>query len=107
MADLFRNQICGSSLVFPFSNKQFTEERVQRLHLLLLSVLIFAAVLLLERTQEPFQNQQRPFLWIGFAGRGDEQSWMLSPVRAVLDNGLRGEEKRRGSQRCKVAFKCC
>jgi hypothetical protein len=56
MANLFCNQIRCSSLVFPFPDKYFSQERVQWFHFLPLPVLIFTTVLLLERTQEPFQD---------------------------------------------------
>jgi hypothetical protein len=55
MANLLRNQVRRSHLILPLPNKQFPKEWIQRLHPLLLSIFIFIAVLLLERTQEPFQ----------------------------------------------------
>jgi len=81
MANLFRNQIRGSGFVFPFPNKYFAQERVQWLHFLSLSVFIFATVLLFERTQKPFQDGQGALFGVRFAGRRNEQTWMLSPVR--------------------------
>lgn len=56
MADLFRDQVRGPRLVLPFSNKYFAQERVQWFHLLPLPIVILITMLLLERTQEPFQD---------------------------------------------------
>ena len=56
MANLLRNQVRRSRLILPLPNEQLPKEWIQRLHPLLLSIFIFITVLLLERTQEPFQD---------------------------------------------------
>ena len=99
LPDLFANQLGCSSAVFPLSQKKLPQERVKRL--LLIAILFASAgILLLERRQEPLQDENSPLGRIRFFGRGGEDRGMLAPVGAELgkaggrkDEGWRSEAR--------------
>jgi hypothetical protein len=54
MAHLLSHQPRCARLIFPFPNKQLSKKWIERFHPLLLSILIFIAVLLFQGAQKPF-----------------------------------------------------
>lgn len=107
MADLLTNQLRRARLINPLPQKQFSQKRIQRLHLLLLPILIFITMLLLQRANKPLQHAQSPFLSIVFVCRRDEERGVFGPVGAVFGDGLGGEEEGWGGEGGEVAFECC
>lgn len=92
--DLFTNEMCRSCLVLPLSQEQLAQEWIQRLFLT--SQLVApATVLLLQRTEEPLQDEQCPFSRIIFlACRCDKDGGVFSPVGGEFDERRRGEDER-------------
>ena len=96
---MFADQLGCSSLVFPPAQEKLAEKRVEGL--LLVAILFASAgVLLLERSQEPLQDENGPLGRIGLLGRGGEDRGVLAPVGAKLGKaGGREDEGRRGKAR--------
>ncbi len=80
LPDLLCHQIGRPGLVNPFAQEDFSKKWIQWLHALLPSVLILITMLLPERTQKPFQNQQCTLLRVWFARRSNKKTWTFCPV---------------------------
>lgn len=86
IANLFGDQIRCPTIINPFSQEYFSQTWIQRLHAFLFTIFVLVVVLLPQCAQKPFQNQQRPLLGVFFFAWGDEEAWMLCPIRAEFDN---------------------
>lgn len=89
--DLLTDQLCLASLgiTLPLTNEQLTKEGVQRL-LLATKLLTTTAVLLVQSSQEPFEDKKGPLLRIRLLGGGHEHVGVFGPVGRVLGKGGRG-----------------
>lgn len=94
---MLRNELGLAHVIYPLSEEQFTQKWVQGL-LLITKLVATASILLLQRAQEPLQNQESTLLRILFLCRCAEYAWVLSPIRGELSEGCRGENKRRCGQ---------
>lgn len=80
--DLLTDKLCLASSIHPFRQKQLSQEWIQWF-LLRSQVLVSRGILLLQRTEEPFQHQQGPLSWIFLCRRRNEKRRVLCPVRTV------------------------
>ena len=84
-------------VALPFSDEQLSQERVEGL-LLTAKLFTTAAVLLVESTQEPLENQEGTLRGVGLLGWSDEDGRVLSPVGRVFGEGGSRQDKRWSSQ---------
>jgi len=82
--NLLTNQLSCARTINPLAQEQLSQKRIQRLHFLLLSILILITMLLLQRANKPLQNAQGSLLSIIFVCRRDEEGWVFGPVGAVF-----------------------
>jgi hypothetical protein len=100
--DLFRHQLGGPDFIFPLAQKELAEKGVQRL-LLRAQLVTPAAILLFERAQEPFQDQESALGRIWFQCRCNKKRWMFGPVGRKLGEGDGAKDKGRSRQGRQVA----
>lgn len=86
------------SVTRPFTDKQLSQERVQRL-LLTAELLATAAVLLVQCAEEPLENQERTLRGVGLLGWSHEDGRVFGPVGGVFGEGGSRQDKGRSSQR--------
>lgn len=82
--NLLRNQLRRPSSIFPPSQEELSEERIQRL-LLATQLLVPTAVLLPQGTEKPLEHEQGALGWVGLGRRRNEQRWVFGPVGGVFD----------------------
>lgn len=77
----------------PFAYEELTQERVQRL-LLTTQLLATTAVLLVESSEEPLEDEECSFLGVGLFGGSDKYGGVFGPVGGVLGQGGGRQDKR-------------
>lgn len=80
-------QVRVAAICEPLADKEFTQEGIQRL-LLTSKLLATAAILLVESSEEPFEDKEGSLLGVSLLSRSDEDSGVFGPVGGVL--GQRG-----------------
>ena len=93
----------GIRVRIPLAQEQFTQERIERFFLAA-QLFTATAVLLTERTQEPFQHGQGSLLRVCFLGWCNEDSRMFRPIRRILRQGGGGQDEGWSSQRGKISI---
>ena len=86
--------------------EQFAEEGIEGF-LLRAELLTSAAVLLFKSVEEPFQDEEGAFGWVGFFGGCDEEGRVFGPVGGELDEGLRRKDEGGGCEGGEVAIEGC
>ena len=93
LPDLLCDHPRHAVLVLPMAEEQLTQKGIEWL----LDALILrpsCVLLTLERTQEPFQHQQRAFLGAVLESWREEDGRVLRPVLREFDGRFGGEDER-------------
>src|ERR1700759_5429388 len=95
-------QLLAVALRGPCSKEQLAQKGVQRL-LLAPELLVSAAILQLQRAEEPFQHQHGPLLRVGLGGGGGGERRVGDPIGRVLGQRCPAEDEGRSGQGREVA----
>ena len=99
---MLADELGDAGLILPLSEEKLAQKGVKGLFFVAI-LLASTGILLLQRSQEPLENQERPLGRVCFFGRSREDWRVLTPVRAKLSQASTRKNEGGCREACEIA----